>query len=141
MRCRCQFRAHAVAISTDESHFVCNDEHRILLHRLPMMERRCTAQAPDLPAKIVATSDSCRYYILFRNKQIIAYRFNVIQKRAATNRVLADLETCDFRLSHAQDRILVRCSRSMFSLYLNETVSPSPVWRDVYSFTALSILD
>ena len=111
---RFNYHSHAIAISADERHLVCNNDHSIILHSFPLMEHKCVARLQQLPSKIIATRNNTKFYAMLRNKDIISITFHLNQKTGKVQHLVADLEIQDFKLSHAEEMILARASRRIY---------------------------
>ncbi|KAL3857424.1 hypothetical protein ACJMK2_012096 [Sinanodonta woodiana] len=120
------FHTHAVAISEEETYVAFNSERNILLFELPVMQRRCIAQATGIAHDIIFINEFPKCYVFTKSNLIEAVIFDVINKKSTCKTVLSELEAKECVLSNSKALLLVRSGRS---LVLIDTVKDEIVRR------------
>ncbi|XP_012940861.1 uncharacterized protein LOC101863359 [Aplysia californica] len=106
--------SHAVAINADDSHVAFNTGTLVLVHSLPLMERRCVGQASDIPLQILFNAQATKLYILTQSKLLQVMKFDTTNRKTSTSDIISDMAIQDFKLSRSEKFVLVRCLRCLY---------------------------
>ena len=113
------FHTHAVAINPDDTHLTFNTGRTLVLYQLPLMERRCVAEASDVPQDIVFISATLTCFVLTKSKMVESIFFDTISRKFKLNSILYDLDIKEMIMSHTEKYVLFRAGRSLHQVDVN----------------------
>ncbi|CAG2228574.1 unnamed protein product [Mytilus edulis] len=117
---RFSFHAHAVAVSPDENYVAFNSEKNILLYQMPLMERKCMAQASDVPQDIIFSNNKPKCFIFTKSKIVESIEFDVVSRKFTCKFIFSDLELRQCVISNTQKYLLCRSAKCLHLVYTHD---------------------
>ena len=117
---RFSYHSHAVAISPDDNFVAFNSEKSILLYQLPLMERKCVAQASDVPQDIIFVNNKLKCFIFTKSKVVETIDFDTVSRKFTCKFIFNDLELRECVLSNTHKYLLCRASKCLHLIYTHD---------------------
>ena len=107
------YHSNAVAIDSNETHLACNSETKVILFKLPLMERLCVAEASCVPKDIIFLNRRLACYVFTKSKTVEAISFDTVNRKCKVNKIMTDLEIRECILSNTEKYFMIRSGRCL----------------------------